>query len=171
MINDVYNEQMVKKEKTNADTLIAVALWTGAVVLSLIAIIFIPMVGPLLAVFVLWGAHYLSSKLKKEYEYTFTNGDLDIDVIYNKSKRKHLITIDCKKILGFDHIKNKAQGVAGIDKVMDCTSGKEVDNIYGITYDIEHKKTRILIEPNEAILKGIKTYTPRSVTGYYNVAK
>lgn len=171
MINDIFNEQLVKREKTSADTLKMGAIWAGTLVLVSIFLIFIPMVGPVLAMLLVWGAVIVSGRLKKEFEYSFTNGELDIDVIYNKAKRKHLITIDSKRILAFDQVKNIDQATKGFDKVMDCSSGLMSDHLYAITYDLDHKKTRILIEPNEQILKGIHNFAPRSVTGYYGATK
>ncbi|RRD94538.1 hypothetical protein EII17_07760 [Clostridiales bacterium COT073_COT-073] len=171
MINDIFNEQLVKKEKTSSDILKSVAIWAAALVMAAALVIFVPMVGPLIALLVIWGALVLNGRLKQEFEYSFTNGDLDIDVIYNQSKRKHLLTIDSKKILAMEKVKNKDQSVKGADKVMDCSSGLVSDNLYVLTYDVDHKKTRILIEPNDQILKGIYSFAPRSVTGRYGVSK
>lgn len=171
MINDVFNEQLVKKQRTPADTLKLVAIWSGAVLLSAALSVFVPYIGVMLAVLVIWGAIFLSGRLNQEFEYSFTNGDLDIDVIYNRSRRKRIVTIDTKKLLAMEKVQNKEQAAKGYDKVLDLSSGTESDALYGLVYDLDHKKTRIFIEPNESILKGIFAFAPRSVTGRYGAVK
>ena len=171
MMNDVFNEQFIKKQKTSADTLKMAAIWGGAVLISAALSILVPYIGVMLAVLVIWGAAVLSGRLKQEFEYSFTNGDLDIDVIYNRSRRKRIVTIDTKKLLGMEKVQNKEQAAKGYDKVLDLSSGIPSDELYGLVYDINHKKTRIFIEPNESILKGIQAFAPRSVTGYYGAVK
>ena len=171
MINDVFNEQLIKKQKTSADTLKMAAIWFGAVLLSAALSIFIPYIGIMLAVLVIWGAIFLTGRLKQEFEYSFTNGDLDIDVIYNRSRRKRIVTIDTKKLLGMEKVQNKEQAAKGYDKVLDLSSGALSDDLYGLVYEIDYKKTRIFIEPNESILKAIQTFAPRSVTGRYGAVR
>jgi len=171
MINDVFNEQLIKKQRTPADTLKLVAIWSGAVLLSAALSVFVPYIGVMLAVLVIWGATFLSGRLNQEFEYSFTNGDLDIDVIYNRSRRKRIVTIDTKKLLAMEKVQNKEQAAKGYDKVLDLSSGTESDALYGLVYDLDHKKTRIFIEPNESILKGIFAFAPRSVTGRYGAVK
>lgn len=171
MINDVFNEQLIKKQKTSADTLKMAAIWGGAILLSAALSIFIPYIGIMLAVLVIWGAIFLTGRLKQEFEYSFTNGDLDIDVIYNRSRRKRIVTIDTKKLLGMEKVQNKEQAAKGYDKVLDLSSGALSDDLYGLVYEIDYKKTRIFIEPNESILKAIQTFAPRSVTGRYGAVR
>lgn len=171
MINDIFNEQLVKKQRTGSDLAKATGIWGGAVLLSLLLIWFIPYIGFMLAVLVFWGAFTLAGRTNKEYEYIFTNGDLDIDVIFNQAKRKRLVSIDSKRILAFEKVQNKEQIRQKYQAVMDCSSGTISDSLYALVYDINHKKTAVLIEPNEAILKGIRTYAPKTVTGYYGSNK
>ena len=171
MINDIFNEQLVKRERTSVDVMMSVGLWTAAVVISIGLILFLPMVGPIIAVILVWAAYILNSRLKKEFEYSFTNGEMDIDVIYNQSKRKRLITIDSKKILAMEKAKSKDHVAKDIAKVLDYSSGTMNDNLYALTYNVEGQKTRIYIEPNESILKGIYSFAPRSATGQYGVSR
>ncbi len=170
-MNDVFNEQLVKKQKTSVDTLKMAAIWGGAIILGFALTTFVPYIGVMLAVLVIWGAIFLSGRLSQEFEYSFTNGEMDIDVIYNQSRRKRAITIDTRKLLGMEKVKSKEQAVKGFDKVLDFSSGLPSEQLYALTYDVDHKKTRIFIEPNEQILKGIYSFAPRSVTGHYGVSK
>lgn len=171
MGNDIFNEQIVKKERTAADTVKSLAILSISIFVSILLTVFIPYIGIMLAVLVIWLGLTLVGRLKKEFEYAFTNGDLDIDVIFNKAKRKRIISIDSKRILGFQNIKSLHQLPKEAQKVVDCSSGLESANLYALTYDVDHKKTIFLIEPNEQILKGIYAYAPKSVTGFYGVSK
>lgn len=171
MGNDIFNEQIVKKEKTGSDTIKMLGIMSISVFVSILLTVFIPYIGIMLAVLVMWLGLALVGRLKKEFEYAFTNGDLDIDVIYNKAKRKRIISIDSKRILGFQNIKSLSQLPKDVAKVVDCSSGLESSNLYALTYDVDHKKTVFLIEPNEQILKGIHAFAPKSVTGFYGISK
>lgn len=171
MINDIFNEQLIKKERTGTDVMKSVAIWSAAGVIAVALILFLPMVGPMIALLALWGAYILNGRLKQEFEYSFTNGEMDIDVIYNQSKRKRLLTIDCKKILAMEKVKSKEHVAKDIAKVLDYSSGVMNENLYALTYQIDGQKTRIYIEPNEQILKGIHSFAPRSVTGQYGVSR
>ena len=171
MINDVFNEQLIKKQRTPADVLKMAAIWGGTVIVSAALSILVPYIGVMLAVLVIWGAVILSGRLKQEFEYSFTNGDLDIDVIYNRSRRKRVVMIDTKKLLAMEKVLSKEQAAKGYAKVLDLSSGAASEGLYGLVYEIDHKKTRIFIEPNESILKGIYAFAPRSVTGRYGAVR
>lgn len=171
MGNDVFNEQLVKKEKTVADLMQFSLIWAVTAVLSIVVNLFIPYVGMMIAVLIIWAGLHFSGKVNKEFEYIFTNGDLDIDIIYNKAKRKRAITLDTTKILEMKKVADKERSKEGFDKILDYSSGKPSDNLYALIYHVDYKKARIFIEPNDAIRKAIYQYAPRTATGYYGIEK
>ncbi|MFR1760195.1 MAG: hypothetical protein ACLSX2_10860, partial [Christensenellaceae bacterium] len=40
------------------------------------------------------GLFYIRVNIRVEYEYSFTNGELDVDKVVNNTKRKRLLTVD-----------------------------------------------------------------------------
>ena len=79
--DDIFVEEMVVRRKTTLNLLISVGIVALAVAVALVIWLFIPFIGSALTVIVLFAA-YLGIKFQYvEYEYSFTNGELDIDKI------------------------------------------------------------------------------------------
>ncbi len=108
----------------------------------------------------IYGTVILRRNYSLEYEYIFTNGQLDIDVIKGRARRKNLVSILCRNI----------QYMAPYNG--ENTSNREIiDTIYdekrrgkyyadfsqgGVAY-------RLLFQPPEKILSNMKKYNPRNV--------
>ena len=91
----------------------------------------------------------------KEYEYIFTNGNLQIDVIYSKKKRKTLYDIDVKNFEEFGKI-SEVNVSSGVKKVI-CIPWDNKDEKYVFLASANGKQA-VYIAPNEDILKYIKLY-------------
>lgn len=97
----------------------------------------------------------LRNKQFKEFEYIFTNGNLQIDVIYNKKNRKTLIDEDIKEIDKFgsaSEFKNINESHAIVLIPWDNRNTK-----YAFTLD-ENKGRVIYIAPDEKMLELINLY-------------
>jgi len=96
---------------------------------------------------------FLRDNQYKEYEYIFTNGNLQIDVIYNKSKRKTLIDEDVKN---FDAFGKKEEIDVSKDFKRICCIPKDYN---GDIYIFKLKgKRAVYISPNQEMLKLINEY-------------
>lgn len=96
--DDIFVEEMVVRRKTTLNLLLSVGIVALALFLAVVIWLFIPFIGSALTVIVLFAA-YLGIKFQYvEYEYSFTNGELDIDKIMAKRKRKRVVEIDHKQI-------------------------------------------------------------------------
>lgn len=100
-----------------------------------------------------------------EFEYVFTSGDLDIDKIFNKNKRKRFITVDVRKfeIMAPVDSKDHARELSNYQKIVDCSSGIKKENTYAAMVVRDGKREKLILEPNEKMLKAIKKYIPRKV--------
>ena len=159
-MSDVFKEQLVKRKKTPRDKVLTYAAMFVCVFICVI--LFLPIqffVVPL--GMLLWiGARYLLSFLNIEYEYIFTNGDLDIDRIYDKSRRKRIYSGDVKNIEimvpindnGYEGSFKKAE------KKFDCTSGTYGDNTYKFMVLYKEKNYNIIFEPNDMLLNSMAPY-------------
>ena len=167
--NDVFKEQLVKREKNGKDTMKKIGIIIGALVLIIILsmIPFIIRLGLLLPLIVVigWLAIFFIRRLNQEFEYVFTNGELDIDRIYNKSKRKRALSIDVRSIHVLINAKHPdyQQETNNIKETFDFSSGIETDNLYAAVLDHDGKRTKLLMEPNDTLLDAIKMYIPRKV--------
>jgi hypothetical protein len=167
--NDVFKEQLVKRENNGKDMMKKAGIIVGAIVLILIAsmVPFITGMGLLLPLVVVigWLAVFLIRRLNIEYEYIFTNGELDVDRIFNKSKRKRAISVDVRSFHVFVNVKHPdyKQETSNVEKTLDFSSGLENDNLYAGILDHDGKRTKLLMEPNDTLIDGIKMYIPRKV--------
>ena len=106
MLNDTFFEHMVKKDPTLADQLKKCAILLAALVIIGICFLFLAsqylnMLAAAIAVCTGWIAFLLLRLQGLEYEYIVTNGEIDIDKIQGKSKRKRLVTVDVSTITEF----------------------------------------------------------------------
>ena len=96
-MNDSYSELLVKKKQTAKDLIIKfllIGLIAATAFLGLIGVIFAWIATLILGV----AAYFILPNLDLEYEYVYVNGELDIDKIMAKSKRKRLKSFDLAKL-------------------------------------------------------------------------
>lgn len=169
-MGDIFNEQLVEKSNSLKDNLIRVAIIIGAIVLIMVCSMVPVLVGFLIpiALVIIFGAVFLMRRLNVEFEYIFTSGDLDIDKIFNKNKRKKFISIDVRKIEIMVPVNSKdhASELSNYEKVIDCSSGTNNNNTYAAMIVRNGKREKLILEPNEKMLKAIKKYIPRKIMQY-----
>ena len=92
---DHFAEYLVQKRPTSQDRLKQGLIVAAAVVLSVLIGAISVLTGWLfllvLVIGAIYGAYYLLTGCYTEYEYTVTNGELDVDKIVGKRKRSHLL--------------------------------------------------------------------------------
>lgn len=116
--------------------------------------------GLLLAAAVIYGAYYLFQRLNREYEYIYTGGEVDIDVIYGKAKRQRLITLKPRQIefMGksgqyFEKYRNQS----GIQKVLDFSDGQK-EGQYMVIVNSNQLKKLVLFSPSDRLVEQMKPY-------------
>jgi len=156
-MGDIFKEQLVKRKTTAKDTAIKVCL---VIIVALVAFLglFVLRAGPfsVLVVFALgFGARFLMGYLNVEYEYIFTNGELDIDIIYDRARRKRIFTAQVKSFEIMAHIddKNHEHSFNAAQETRDYSSGVPGSDTYVFITIHEGKKIKVIIEPNEKMLK------------------
>ena len=165
-MNDIFLEYLVKK-KSKEDVLKQVLLIFGCVLTLfsatyLLIFVFPRFIGllPIIYGIVIYATVYIRRYYSIEYEYIFTNGQLDVDKILGKTRRKSLVSLLCKNIEYMGPI------VGDIS-----TDRKIIDTIYDVTrrgkYYIDYtqggEKYRLLFQPPEKILENMKRYNPRNI--------
>lgn len=166
-MGDIFNEQLVEKKNTLKDNMIKAGIVVGALLVILVSSMIKFLVGFIMPItlVVIFGAVFLMRRLNIEFEYVFTSGDLDIDKIFNKNKRKRFITVDVRKfeIMAPIDSKEHARALSNYQKVVDCSSGIKKDNTYAAMVVRNGKREKLILEPNEKMLSAIKKYIPRKV--------
>ena len=169
MQEELFLEQMVRRG-TDKEVLIKRIL----IVVSAVVIAVFPyalsvsvgyLIGPVLLVAMALVVWILWRRVYREYEYIFTDGNRDIDVIFNRSGRRHVATFDVKKarlIAPVDDEKNKALIEGRYQKVISADSGLHPEDCYVLLGEIGNQTCKLIFEPNEELLKAIKRYQPRN---------
>ena len=158
---DIFYECLVKKARTVKDNFLTALIIFGAVVLiAALWVVQLFIFSPLLIILIGYGAYFLVTSFKTEYEYILTNGELDIDKIIAQRKRKRLVTLDCKtltemgRIGGSDFSSDRYQ-----TKILAGTGLME--NAYYAVFDHKTMGCCLLIfNPDDRILSGMLSSMP-----------
>lgn len=167
-MGDSYREILVKRETKMGDKIKKAAL-IGCTALFLVSGILIwPLflvVGLVLGIV----SYVLIPRLDLEFEYLYVNGELDIDKIMSRQKRKKCGSYDMNlmEIMApsnshaLDSYKNR-QGI----KMKDYTSGKHDVPSYTMVFNMDNRQEIIKVELDEAIVGDIRRIAPRKVNLY-----
>ena len=160
-MDDFYTEQLIKKQTDTKDTLKKVGLIAVTVLSVFLA--FITPVGIILPIILIIVDVLVIQSLNVEYEYVFVNGDLDIDKIMNKSRRKRMFSVDADQMELLAPV--GAVELMQYKKVRtyDYTSGKNHAEIYALIASNKGELCKVLFEPNETIIEGFFVKAPRKV--------
>lgn len=163
-MSESYVELLVKKKKTPKDSILKGLMIAGIVILVLIGLV-IPLV--LIAAIALGVlAYFKMPGLDLEFEYLYVNGELDIDKIMSKVKRKRVGSFDISKAEMVAPVKSHELDYYRQSKdlkVVDCSSGDDHANVYGMVVKDEKGMKLVLFEPNQEILDDMRRIAPRKV--------
>lgn len=164
-----FKEYLVKRKLGTAEKLVTVMLYFAAFMLALCCLYYLRMLGGaenILAVGGFYLAYILSSRLKKEFEYTIVEDSVDIDVIFNKSKRKNLVSFSVKDIEVMAAIKDekyKGRLNGRFDKIIDASTWKKDATVYFVIFENKGQKTILKFEPSVSCLEYMKKYAPDKI--------
>ena len=167
-----FQEHLVKRKLGASERIVTVLLYVAAFFFMLCCITYLrglAGVENLLAVGGFWGAYILASRLKKEFEYVCTEDMVDIDVIFNASKRKSLISFSVKKAEIIASMKDdmyKHLRQAQFDTVIDATTLTKDAAVYFAVVEKEGKRLLVKFEPPLKCLEYLKVYAPSKVKIY-----
>lgn len=168
---DFFNECIVKKKRTSQDTMSSIIIVLVAVMLLYLILIQLSMgkvvfLIPVEIAIVIYCSYRLWTSLNVEFEYSVTNGDLDIDKITAKKRRKKIVRVKLKDFEYFAPLDDKHISVAedkSVNKVIDVSSDIDSPNVYFAIYFNNSEKICLLFEPNEKMIKNFADYIPRSL--------
>ena len=160
-MNDTFYELLVKKNRPEFKAIILSGITVAAAIFLLfisfaIPFALIPAIG---LAFVFY--YFIYPQISVEYEYSLLNADLTVDIIYNKTKRKSLLSMDVKTLeSAFSASSPKMQGKRNV-KILDCSTGNVSDS-YCLIFPNNGENTMLLISPDEKLLTMLKHTAPRA---------
>ena len=167
-----FKEYLVKRKLGIEEKLVTVMLYFAAFMLAMCCIYYLRILGgaeTLLAAGAFYLAYILSSRLKKEFEYIMVENSVDIDVIFNESKRKNLVSFSMKDIEIMASMKDEKYSgrlKEHFDKVIDATTRRKDTIVYFVIFEDKGQKTILKFEPSVSCLEYMKKYAPKKVFIY-----
>ncbi len=171
---DIFKEYMVTRRQDGKDRLkvfglvflCCLALTASLVFINYIAEFMGFVIFGILAGF--YGCYIYALYRRIEYEYIFTNGDLDIDKIMGQRKRKRLATIDMATLTQFGKLdeQKRAEILSSDRTVIDGSDNMQSDNDYYL--ECKHKSLGmcyLIFTPSEEFVEELKPYFPRELKG------
>ncbi len=163
-MGDMYREIMVKP---------VTPFWKKAVKVLLPALAVLCFLGGLLFIPLLLGtvgfgiaAYFVGQRMDVEYEYLYVDGEIDIDAIYSKQKRKRIASYDMEKMdflapvhsHALDSYNNR-QNV----KILDYTSKESPENSYALVFNDEGGTKIVEVELDDAIIADMRRIAPHKI--------
>ena len=171
-IMDSYCEYIVKKKNGGREMGLRALIIVAAVALFVIFVMLgfvIPnfsMITTLLAVGALYGGYILITNMNVEYEYIVTNGEMDIDKIIAKRRRKRLLTVNARTFERFGTFKESDHASENYaNRIYACTSPHDPGCYYAVLNHQTMGQVLLVFSPNDKVLEHLKAYIPKQVGG------
>ncbi len=160
---DVFVEQIVKKKFGPKDyAIMALTVLVGLIVIAVSFLI--PAVGILILVAAAVGVYYLITSRNLEFEYSVTNGDITIDKIINRRKRKRVINTDAQYIEDIGkYDPHRLANKQGYTKIFASEYDDGRNAWYFCARDPKKGNVLVVFDPDDRTLKSIKPFLPRQV--------
>lgn len=180
---DQFLEQVVTKRNTASQTITYILAWVALILTGLMAFLQFTSITAVLSQYgmgtefiitivqlVIFGGvavliFLYKDRIKMEYEYTFTNNQLDFAQVYNNKKRKNLGTMNIKNLEACGLVSsgsfNRYINMQGIKRT-NWFLNRDSELMY-FYFQKDQQKRIIIIEPNEEMIGLIKRNLPQGV--------
>lgn len=160
MNEDAYAEWMVKRK--DPPYAIPVKILMGLLCLVAVVSALQTVLGVIFLTLAAVATYFVFINLSVEFEYLVVEGDVSIDRILARSRRKK--ALNCKKeeiqiVAPSDSYTLKDYEKTGM-KVKDCSSGKSGAKTYALIYQQGADCVKVIFEPNDRILRALRHSIP-----------
>lgn len=167
-MSDLYLEELIKKKRTVKDNALRAFLMGLTAVLVVLSLLTLSMVMILPAIVICVADIFLFPRFSVEWEYQYVNGELDVDRILNRAKRKRMASYDIAnaELIApaashrFDYHNNNTK--LRVRDYTSCDPQRE-KQVYAMLVSGEGELAKVLFEPSEQMLKDMRTKAPRKV--------
>ena len=173
---DNFAEQLVKKNETSSDktrrVMMIVVGILFSIALAVLALLqlgnpLVALLGFVLAVLSGYGTFNIVQNTYVEYEYAFTNGELDVDKIIAKKKRREMVSTNVRQFTDFGKYSDD------LEETEDMTIIFATDNIASHEYyadfnDENVGSARLVFSPDERMLENIVKFLPAKLRSKFS---
>lgn len=170
---DSFIEYMISQKKTAKTVLKKTGIYMAAFMISMLFVLIILIFGsalisliPMVMLLIFYVAYRINTSFDVEFEYILTNGELDIDKITHKRRRKRLMTIHCKSFIAFAKVGDKEyadEENAQFAKVIDASAKSSSITDYYAVFFKNGQRTKLIFNPTQKMIDIFKVYAPRVV--------
>lgn len=167
---DSFSEYLMVKKLTGKDIALRAGIVFIAVLVSLIAFVlfmaitFLRSFSFFAVLCIGYLAYILISRMSVEYEYIFTNGELDIDIIRGRKFRKRMVTVKCKNIKIMEKTTEVLSKTRTGEKAINAVYNPELGEIYKIEAAAsDGKEVLVFFQPPSSLADEMKKFNPRNI--------
>ena len=161
---DIFVEQLLKRKQSAKDRLIFAGILIAALIVVYLSLVFIPSFSFLVLVGVCAGCYYLISSRNLEFEYSITNGDITIDRVINRSRRKRVVVVDAHDIEDIGKFRPElVRQKQAFKKISAAEYDDGRDAWYFCARTTKYGNVFVIFSPDERTLNAIKPFVPRQV--------
>lgn len=157
-------EKLVKKKRNAKDLLIQILIATMGVIVCYGASLLTPYLGMISTSIILlavWFAYKGIMWFNIEYEYTYINGDMDVDKILGKNARRPFKRIALDRVVLVARMdNNEAKKLMHTSKRFNVCENEADENNLVIIYAGEKEREAIVIDYNEEVYQSYKELNP-----------
>lgn len=161
---DTFFEQLIRiKLNSKAKFMVGAIIFVDALIVAFLlifALAFAPAIILLIVIAAIYGAYKLINMLVVEYEYIYTNGDLDVDKIVAQSSRKRIVSIKCSEVEKYGEYKGQPAPGSVKNTFVFCNPDSE-GQVYLIARDRNLGMVMIVLAPEERLRAELEKAIPR----------
>lgn len=163
---DIFVEELIRKNRAGKEGLFKGAAIVLGLILCGLAFHFFTSIFPFFFAIICILVFFMFRYSVKEYEYSFINGDVDIDQILGKRKRKTVLSCSCRDIKIMEYCgSRKAEG--SFTAVIDASiSVKTAGRWYFICELEDGNRTVVYLNPSERLLDAFRAYLGSKMKQY-----
>lgn len=161
-MNDTFYELLVKQKTPAIANILKVLVYATGIFLFLLSFIFGILALIVCFIFVALAYFFVLPKLSIEYEYSLLNTELNIDIIYNQSKRKKIDSFDIKQLQAiFPADSPNVQRYTHL-KAVDYSAKEPNQKAYAAVFTSGTESKLVFLQLDEKMLEMFKYYMPRA---------
>lgn len=157
MLSDSYMEQAVSA-KPGKNYYIQLFLCVLLAVAGIVLFLFTGALGLLVFIVGICLFFYCLGNHNLEYEYTLTNGSVEIAAIYNANRRKELMSFELEQVTMIVPKDSPRISTENFAKKRDYSSRTGKGQVISLVIESDGRKELVSMEPDERLLAHIKTF-------------
>lgn len=175
---DIFLEYIVKKKQTPKSMALNIGIIVLACILTYVLLVIsasylrLGTIGFVVIAAIWFFVYILLTMSSKEFEYSITNGELDIDVIISRRKRKHLLSAKLRTIElcanvhdpAYQHAKNQKDASRLV--IMAASEKNATRTYFADLTGHDGKNYRLYWEPSPKMLEAILKFNPANMHIY-----